>query len=184
MFTVRISCLFKISFAGRILFVICINLSPNLCFRCRAMQWYYFRNESCQWMRTEINLMPVLPITMHKLTVSLLNISTLIQKSSTVNSPHRVQLYHLHNLDVVIKSRLIFECSPACSSWRSKTSLFIMHIIQKHTLSLPLSPSLIALVIQQGDSDNEGSCPWTWSKALLLTGIMSCSFLVPSPQSL
>ena len=104
---------------------------------------------------------------------------------------------------------LIFECFHrlgAADKANISSYVFIMHITSEHTysswcsfLSLPcfcLSPSLdfsitppppppalIALVMQQRDSDNEGFCPWTWSKALLLTGMMSCSFLVPSPQS-
>lgn len=32
--------------------------------------------------------------------------------------------------------------------------------------------------MQQGDGDNEGSCPWTWSKLYYWLAFMSCSFLV------
>lgn len=42
--------------------------------------------------------------------------------------------------------------------------------------SLCLLPSIAALFVPRGDSDNWGRCPWTRSKALLLTDIRSCSF--------
>lgn len=41
--------------------------------------------------------------------------------------------------------------------------------------SLCLPPSLYPSIVH-GDSDNRGPCPWTRSKALLLTDIRSCSF--------
>lgn len=122
-----------------------------------AVIWYFFKNElSCQRMKTEIYLICAGSAAhhlnrMHLLTVALLNMqhispsSSLIQNSSkvhTVNSPYRAWLYHLQSRDEVIKCRLIFECS---STWKQLTKQnisysCIMHIIQKHTLSL--SPSL------------------------------------------
>ena len=123
------------------------------------MLWYLFKNElSCQRMKTEINWICAGSAAhhlnrMHLLTVALLNMqhispsSSLIQNSSkvhSVNSPYRAWLYHLHSLDEVIKCRLIFECS---STWKQLTKQnisysCIMHIIQKHTHSLIILPSL------------------------------------------
>lgn len=61
MFTARISCLFKISFAGRILFVICIIYLPTHAVDVEQFSNYFSffswrkrESESRQWLRTGV----------------------------------------------------------------------------------------------------------------------------------